>query len=202
MYRTIMTNLPSLENLLRLLQQVPYLASKNLYRVANFFLEADDAKIEQFCRALKEVKQNISACETCFSWREKNQNCGYCANPRRDQTMICVVASWQDLLALERTQGYQGVYHVLGGLICPLEGVSPSDLKITQLIQRVAQGAEVVLAISQTPEGEVTSAYIADKLKDLPVKITCLARGVPVGSTIEYMDRVTLYKALSERRPF
>ena len=115
-----------------------------------------------------------------------------------------MVETLQELLALEKTGGYIGVYHVLGGAICPLEGISPDDLYISQLINRVNNDGvkEIILAMNQTPEGEATCAYIANKLKNSPVKISCLAKGIPVGSSLEYMDRVTLYKALSDRRPF
>lgn len=199
-----MTNLPSLDQLLRLIQQVPYMATKNIYKVAGYFLEAEPAKINQFIQALQELKQNVIQCQICFAWHERVKICPFCDATRRDGTMLCVVATWQDLLALERAQGYSGIYHVLGGLICPLEGITPSSLKIAQLRQRLTDSnvLELVLALSQTPEGEATAAYVAQQLQHLPIKISCLARGVPVGSAIEYMDRVTLYQALSERRPF
>jgi recombination protein RecR len=114
-----------------------------------------------------------------------------------------VVETWQELLAIEKTGGYRGVYHVLGGVISPLEGIGPENLTINQLLNRVHEGAtELILAMNQTPEGEATSAFIASKLKGKSVVISCLARGIPVGSSLEYMDRLTLHKALSERRPF
>ncbi len=195
---------PSLTKLLKTLQQVPYLASKNIYRVASYFLYLEEAKIDQFCAALKEAKNNITLCGICFSWKEKDRNCSLCTNSRRDQSLICVVETWQELLAIEKTGGYTGVYHVLGGAICPLEGVGPENLNILPLIRRVEanQISEIILATNQTPEGEATASYIASKLKHTQVKISCLARGIPVGSSIEAMDRVTVYKALSERRPY
>jgi recombination protein RecR len=115
-----------------------------------------------------------------------------------------VVETWQELIAIEKTGGYTGAYHVLGGAICPLEGIGPENLNIVPLIHRVAnsQIAEIILATNQTPEGEATASFIASKLRQSGVKISCLARGIPVGSAIESMDRVTVYKALSERRPF
>ncbi len=195
---------PSLAKLLKTLQQVPYLASKNIYRVASYFLHMDEQRIDQFCAALKEAKSNVTQCSVCFSWRERERNCSLCANARRDQAIICVVETWQEFLAIEKTGGYTGAYHILGGAICPLEGIGPENLNIIPLIKRVEQGSiqEIILATNQTPEGEATASYIAAKLKHMPVKISCLARGIPVGSSIESMDRVTVYKALSERRPF
>lgn len=195
---------PSLTKLIKTLQQVPYLASKNIYRVASYFLHLDESKVDQFCAALKEAKQNVTQCSTCFSWREKERNCSLCSNTRRDQSLICVIETWQELLAIENTGGYTGVYHVLGGAISPLEGIGPENLNIIPLIRRVEgnQINEIILATNQTPEGEATASFIASKLKQSGVKISCLARGIPVGSSIESMDRVTVYKALSERRPF
>lgn len=195
---------PSLTKLIKALQQVPYLASKNIYRVASHFLYLDQDKLDQFCMTLKEAKQNIMQCTTCFSWQEKDRACSLCANQRRDHGLICVVETWQELLAIEKTGGYQGAYHVLGGAICPLEGIGPENLNIIPLLRRVEAGTikEIILATNQTPEGEATASYIASKLKNSGVIISCLARGIPVGSSIESMDRVTVYKALSERRPF
>jgi recombination protein RecR len=199
----MLTDLPSLVHLLKSLQQVPYLASKNIYRVATHFLDMDIQRLEQFCDALKQAKENIVYCQICFFWQEKGNPCSLCGSPRRDQSVICVVETWQELIAIEKTGGYKGVYHVLGGVICPLEGIGPEQLTIAPLINR-ASGAvkEIILAMNQTPEGEATAAFIASKLKGTSVIVSCLARGIPVGSSLEFMDRLTVYKALSERRLF
>jgi len=200
----MMHELPTIAQLLKGLQQVPFLASKNLYRVAEHFLSMDSEKMNQFCALLLRAKENVIACETCFTWREKERDCMFCGSEKRKQDLVCVVESWQELLAIEQTRGYDGAYHVLGGIIYPLEGVGPEDLTIDALVDRVEKKnvTEIILALSQTPEGEATSAYIASKLKRLPVKVSCLARGLPVGSTLGAMDRLTVFKALSERRPF
>lgn len=119
--------------------------------------------------------------------------------------MICVVETWHDLYAIEKTGAYQGAYHVLGGAICPLDGIGPEDLTIGPLLERVKQGCrEIILAVNQTPEGEATAAFIARKLEPIrqDVRITCLSRGIPVGSPLESMDRLTIFKALTERRIF
>ena len=129
----------------------------------------------------------------------------FCADTRRDHTLVCVVETWQELIAIEKTEGYKGVYHVLGGAICPLEGIGPEDLSIELLAKRVGVDTrikEIILATNQTPEGEATAAFIARKLRDNDVRVSCLARGIPVGSSLEMMDKLTVYKALSERRPF
>jgi len=198
-----MQEVPTLARLLRSLQQVPYLASKNLYRVATHFLQMDERATEQFCALLVDAKKNVVPCKACFYWQQKGSDCIFCGNAKRVQSVVCVVENWFEVMSIERTQAYDGVYHVLGGAICPLEGVGPEDLTIDQLIARVGGGVkELILATSQTPEGEATAAFIASKLKDVEVTISCLARGMPVGSSISAMDRVTVYKALSERRPF
>ncbi len=200
----MMHELPTIAQLLKGLQQVPYLASKNLYRVAEHFLSMDSEKMDQFCTLLLRVKENVITCDICFTWREKERNCMFCSSEKRDQSLVCIVESWQELLAIEQTRGYDGVYHVLGGIIYPLDGIGPEDLNIDALVDRVGkkQIKELVFALSQTPEGEATSAYIANKLKGVSVQISCLARGLPVGSTLGTMDRLTVFKALSERRPF
>lgn len=200
----MLKDVPSLELLIKSLQQVPYLASKNIYRVSSYFLDLDSAKLEQFCSLLLQAKKNVVHCEHCFTWREKNRTCSYCFSDKRDKSLVCVVETWQELLAIEKTGGYNGLYHVLGGVICPLEGIGPEDLTIEALVNRVEKSEikEIILAMNQTPEGEATIAYIGRKLRGKSVVVSCLARGIPVGSHLESMDRLTVYKALSERRPF
>lgn len=196
-------HLPTLVQLIRHLQQVPYLASKNIYRVADYIVSLDPHKAEQLCKAILDAKNNIIKCTECCSWQEKNKSCIYCTSPKRDRSIICVVETWQELISIEKTASYTGVYHVLGGVISPLDGVGPEDLTINHLIQRINEMTkEVILATNQTPEGEATAAYIASKLKKYPLTLTCLARGIPVGSSLEYIDKLTVLKALRERRLF
>jgi recombination protein RecR len=195
--------LPPLAHLIKHLQQVPYLASKNMYRVANYLLSMDAVKAEQFCKAILSAQEQIVRCQICCTWKENTKECLFCSSSKRDQSVICVVETWQELMSIEKTGGYQGVYHVLGGVISPLDGIGPEDLTTPYLLQRINDTIkEVILATNQTPEGEATAAYIASKLKKFPIVVSCLARGVPVGSSLEFMDRLTVYKALSERRPF
>jgi len=200
----MLEELPTLAHVLRMLQQVPYLASKNLYKVASHFLHMSPQQMEQFCAALEATKEKLSQCTSCFFWQEVSAKCIFCASPKREHDIICVVEVWQDILAIEKTKGYNGMYHVLGGSISPLDGINADDLTIEPLLTRVRSGAikEIILATNQTPEGEATATYIARKLKDTSVTISCLARGLPVGSFLEGMDRLTVFKALSERRPF
>ncbi|MGA9530800.1 MAG: toprim domain-containing protein, partial [Candidatus Babeliales bacterium] len=131
------------------------------------------------------------------------ETCYFCESENRDARIICVVSSWHDLLAIEKTGGYKGMYHMLGGVISPLDGIGPEKLTISQLLQRVDKGVEeLIITFNQTPEGEATAAFIAKKLEGVDINITCLARGMPIGSSLVYMDRLTIYKALSDRRPF
>lgn len=196
---------PALAQLCKALQRVPYLASKNLYRVATYFLTEQPERIEQLCKTILQAKQVITACPECCIWKEKQQNCIFCADTKRDHSVICVVETWYDMIAIEKTEGYKGLYHVLGGAISPLEGINAQDLSIDLLLDRVQKHEEckeLILAMNQTPEGEATAAFIARKLQVTSVKVSCLARGVPVGSHLELMDKLTVYKALAERRPF
>lgn len=205
-----MDGLPTLQQLLRQLQRVPYLSSKNLYRVAHYFLSLPPEQLELFCRSLRETQVNLTRCNRCCSWQERSAGCLFCDAPKRDHSVICVVETWYDLTAIERSGSYNGEYHVLGGALSPLDGIGPEDLSIKLLVERI-EGAEerpagsfseVILALNQTPEGEATAALVARALRGKSVALTCLARGMPVGSTLEFMDRLTLNKALSERRNF
>ncbi|MCL5436968.1 MAG: recombination mediator RecR [Candidatus Dependentiae bacterium] len=205
-----MEGLRTLQQLLRQLQRVPYLASKNLYRVAQHFLSLTPEQLDLFCRALKEAQVNLVRCDRCCAWRERTSGCLFCDAPGRDHGIICVVETWYDLTAIERSGAYNGEYHVLGGALSPLDGIGPEDLSVQQLVARLdgagtqdaGKRREIILAMNQTPEGEATAAFVARALRGMEVAITCLARGMPVGSTLEFMDRLTLNKALSERRNF
>ena len=196
--------LPTVKKLMRHLHQVPFLASKNLYRVTSYFLQLDEERLTQFCTALKEAKNKIILCNICFVWQEKDTQCIFCADTSRDRSVICVVESWHELLVIERTEMFRGMYHVLGGVISPLDGISAKDLTIEQLVVRVENSdvCEIIFALNQTPEGEATSAFIARKLQGCSIKITSLAKGVPVGSNLEFVDRLTVGKALTDRRLF
>ena len=198
-------SLPSLQKLVRQLQKVPYLASKNIYKVATHFISNDIREVEKFCDIILQAKKNIKTCSCCFSFTEYANVCSICSSDRRDKLTICVVETWHDLIAIEKAGGYSGVYHVLGGAICPLEGIGTEDLNIEQLLKRVdGNTKEIIFATNPTPEGEATASFITSKLEErnLELVVSKLASGVPIGSSLEYMDRVTIYKALSQRRPF
>lgn len=195
--------LPTIKKLIRQLQHVPFLASKNLYRVTSYFLQMDQERLNLFCKTLQEVKAQVVLCQTCFVWQEKNDTCAFCCDIHRDKTIICVVESWHELMVIEKTETFRGMFHVLGGVISPLEGVGPKDLKIEELIARIDDNVhEIIFAMNQTPEGEATAAFIARKLQGKNIKISCLAKGIPIGSNLEFVDRLTVGKALADRKPF
>lgn len=199
----IIEKLPTIKRLMRHLQQVPFLASKNMFRVAGHFLKLEKERVDQFCNVLQDVKKNVTACSRCFVWQEHGIGCMFCDDPFRNKEQICVVESWQELLVIERTEGFSGLYHVLGGIISPLDGIGPADLYIDELVGRVNSDVkEIILAMNQTPEGEATAAFISRKLKDTGVRVSCLAKGVPIGSNLEFIDRLTMSKALADRKPF
>src|SRR5579863_1457180 len=136
----MLQDLPTLDHLLKVLQQVPYLASKNLYRVAAHFLEMKPEQMAQFCALLDAAKKKLIKCSNCFYWQEVSAQCLFCSSSKRDQTVVCVVETWQEIIAIENTKGYLGVYHVLGGSLSPLDGIGPEDLTISALIERIEKG--------------------------------------------------------------
>lgn len=197
-------DLPILKNLIQQLQRVPYLASKNIYKIAFYFLSKDEKTLENLCRSILEAKKKIKNCKTCFNWVESGDVCSICLSGRRDKNSICVVETWHDLIAIENTANYNGLYHILGGSLCPLEGIGPSQLTIDKFMDRLKNfSGEIILATNPTPEGEATASFISSKIdKNEKISVSRLASGIPIGSTLEFMDKVTIHKALSGRRPF
>jgi len=199
----MLQQLPTLQKLIRQLQRVPYLASKNVYRVAMYFLITDQKSVEQLCTTILEAKKALTLCLVCRNWAEGNDLCRICLSKSRDTSAICVVETWHDLVALEAAGEFKGLYHVLGGSLCPLEGVGPDQLSIDYLMRRIDGSIkEVIFATNPTPEGEATASYISSKIEEHTIKVSKLASGVPIGSSLEYMDRVTLCKAFLGRQPF
>ena len=195
--------LPTLQKLIRQLQKVPYLASKNVYRVATHFLTSDIKALEDLCATILEAKRLIKPCIVCFNWAETEGLCAICATKTRDASTICIVETWLDLASIEKGGEYKGVYHVLGGVLYPMEGIGPEDLYIDELLVRLnEQTKELIFATNPTPEGEATASFIFSKIKKHGIATSKLASGVPIGSSLEFMDRVTISKALSGRRPF
>ncbi len=199
---------PPVRRLMTELAKLPGVGHRTAQRLAFHILRAPPEEAAGLAEAIVEVKQKITLCETCFNLTDEPR-CRICADTRRDHGLICVVEEPSDVIPMERTHEYHGVYHVLGGALSPIDGVDPEDLKIAQLLDRVAgasaEGApvrEVVLATNPTTTGEATALYIAEELRSRApqVSVTRLASGLPVGSDLEYADEVTLGKALAGRR--
>ena len=191
---------PSVENLVTQLTRLPGIGRRTAQRLAFHILSTQPEDALALSRAIEEVKARVRFCRECGNLTE-DELCDVCADARRDRSVICVVEQPVDVVSVERTGEYQGLYHVLGGALSPLDGVEPSDLRIDGLLARVAANgvSEVVLATNPTMTGEATAAYLADRLRDT-VRVTRLASGLPVGGDLEYADEVTLGRALSGRR--
>ena len=192
---------PAVEYLVAQLTRLPGLGTRTAQRLAFHLLSTPQDEALALARAVEEVKQRVRFCRECGNLTEE-EVCAICTDPRRDRTVVCVVEQPVDLVSLERTHEYRGLYHVLGGALSPLDGVEPSDLRIEGLLRRVGAGGieEVVLATNPNMTGEATAAYLADRLRDR-VRVTRLASGLPVGGDLEYADEVTLGRALAGRRP-
>lgn len=189
-----------LARLIEQLQRLPGIGPKSAQRLALHILKRPEAEVEALARALVEAKKQIGVCQTCFHLSAE-PICEICRNPSRDNAVICVVADSRDVIALEKTREFKGKYHVLGGVISPIDGVGPEQLTIQSLVRRVSQQQprEVILAISPSVEGETTTLYVGQLLKPF-TKVTRIAFGLPVGGDLEYADEITLARALEGRR--
>lgn len=192
---------PSVENLVAQLTRLPGIGTRTAQRLAFHLLSVSKPDALALATAIEDVKERVRFCSECGNLTEE-ELCPICLDMRRDRTVICVVEQPTDVISLERTHEYRGLYHVLGGSLSPIDGVDPSDLRVDELVQRIAGGGvtEVVLATNPNMTGEATAAYIADRLRGI-VAVTRLASGLPVGGDLEYADEVTLGRALVGRRP-
>lgn len=183
--------------------KLPGIGRKTALRLVLHILRQSDESVEQFVGAVSQLKREVKYCRVCHNVSD-TEVCPICSGPRRDASIICVVENIQDVMAVENTQQFHGLYHVLGGIISPMDGVGPADLEIDSLVERVARGGidEVILALSSTMEGDTTNFYISRKLADYPVKLSVIARGISVGNELEYTDEVTLGRSIVNRTPF
>ena len=193
---------PALESLVEQFARLPGIGKKTAQRLAFFVLGLPDGEAEAFADAIVAARKSISCCPICRNFAEGDGPCPICASPKRDRTVICVVADPKDVIAMERGREYDGLYHVLHGVISPMNHVGPDDLHIKSLVERVAGGEveEIIMATNPDTEGEATAMYLSRLLKPFGVKITRLAYGIPVGSHLEFADEATLMRALEGRR--
>lgn len=193
---------PALEKLVEQFNRLPGIGAKSAQRLAFFVLDLPPEEAEAFAQAILEAKHAITCCPICQNLTEGEGPCALCSSFKRDRSVVCVVADPKDVIAMERSGEYNGLYHVLHGVLSPMNHVGPDDLRISQLVQRVASGEvqEVIMATNPDTEGETTAMYISRLLRPFGVKITRLAYGIPVGSHLEYADDATLARALEGRR--
>ena len=191
----------ALQRLLDELGRLPGIGPKSAQRIAYYLLEADAEEARRLAHAILEVKQQVHFCPVCFSYATR-EHCDICEDSSRDRTSICVVSEPRDVQAIERTGTYRGLYHVLGGVISPMDKIGPDQLHVRELLARLASDevGEVILATNPDVEGETTATYLARQIRPLGVRVTRLASGLPVGGDLEYADEVTLGRAIEARR--
>lgn len=192
-----------LENAVNEFAKLPGVGQRTALRLVLHLLNQSDVEVAQFTESLNRLKLEIRFCETCHNISDQPV-CEICSSPKRDRGLICVVEDTRDVMAIENTAQFQGLYHVLGGLISPMDGIGPSDLRIDNLLERVQKGevTEVVLALSATMEGDTTIFFLYKKLKDFPVQISTIARGIAFGGELEYVDEITLGRSIATRVPY
>lgn len=190
----------AIERLVTELGKLPGIGEKTAQRLAFHLIDASAEEIEGLSNALLNVKDKIKLCPECFSITDGDR-CDVCADPNRNRRVICVVQSTKDIFAIEKTREYNGLYHVLHGVISPLEGIGPQDIKAKELLLRIGENdiEEVIMATNPTPEGEATAMYLGNLISPLGVKVTRLAKGIPIGADVEYIDEITLIKAFEGR---
>jgi len=193
---------PAIDRLVASLKRLPGIGEKSATRLAFYLLGAPDATVAELGEAIARLKQDTVLCGQCFNLTDASP-CAICRDPKRDASLVCVVEEPADLVAVERSGGYRGHYHVLGGTLSPIDGVGPEALRIGELERRVRSGevAEVILATNPNAEGDATAAYIADRLRETGAALTRIASGMPLGGDLEYADHVTVGRSLEHRRP-
>ena len=198
-------NFPSklVENAVEQLSSLPGIGRKTALRLVLHMLKQDKLSVEQFGDAFIQLINRINYCTRCYSISDSNL-CEVCANPKRDASIICVVEDIRVMMAIENTMQYKGVYHILGGLISPIDGIGPSQIRVEELINRITNEAvtEIIFALSTTMEGDTTNYYLFRRLKDYNIKISSIARGIAIGDELEYTDEITLGTAISSRIPY
>ena len=192
---------PSIEKLIESFEKLPSIGHKTAARLAFYMLDLNEQDTNEFINSIVNAKKNLKFCSKCFNIADTDP-CPICSSPKRDGSVICVVEDVRDIVAMERTHEFKGVYHVLHGSISPMNGIGPDDIKLKELLARLSDGTvkELILATNPRVEGEATAMYISKLVKPMGVKVTRIAHGIPVGGDLEYTDEVTLSKALEGRR--
>lgn len=190
---------PSIERLIENFERLPSIGHKTATRLAFYMLNQSEEGINEFINSIVEAKKNLRYCSQCFNITDTDP-CPICSSPKRDKQTICVVEDVKDIAAMEKTHEFKGVYHVLHGSISPMNGIGPEDIKIKELLERLKDIKEVIIATNPRVEGEATAIYLSKLIKPLGIKVTRIAHGIPVGGDLEYTDEVTLTKALEGRR--
>ena len=192
-----------LERAVESFSQLPGVGRKTALRLVLHLLRQSTEDVDSFADAITRVKHDVKYCKVCHNISDTDV-CSICSDPRRDASVVCVVENIQDVMAIANTQQFHGLYHVLGGIISPMDGIGPNDLEIESLVKRVEEGEvkEIILALASTMEGDTTNFYISRKLKDKQVKLSVIARGISVGDELEYTDEVTLGRSILNRTPF
>ena len=191
---------PALERLIRSFASLPGIGTKTATRIALNILRRAPSEAREMAQALAELHSSIQLCSCCLTFSEKDP-CVICADPKRDGSLVCVVEQPSDLMAIEKTDSYRGHYHILHGVLSPIDGIGPDEIKVNELIHRIRAGSikEVLIATSSTVPGEATASYLIDRIHALPVKLTRLACGIPMGMDIKYADKYTLARAIESR---
>lgn len=192
-----------LENAVNEFARLPGIGRKTAMRLALFVLKQDKSDVLRFADTIKLLREEIHYCKSCFNISDSDV-CDICASGKRDHTLVCVVESVRDVMAIENTQQFKGIYHVLGGVISPMDGIGPDDLTIQPLVDKIKSGdvKEVVFALSATMEGDTTNFFIYRKIAEFGLRVTTIARGVAIGDELEYADEITLGRSLVNRLPF
>ena len=192
---------PSIEKLIESFERLPSIGHKTAARLAFHILNSSEEETNEFIKSIQNAKRNLKYCSKCYNISDTDP-CTICSNPKRDENIICVVEDVRDIIAIERTHEFKGVYHVLHGSISPMNGIGPEDIKIKELLARLMDGQvkEVILATNPRVEGEATAMYLSKLIKPLGITVTRIAHGIPVGGDLEYTDEVTLAKAMENRR--
>lgn len=192
---------PSIEKLIESFEKLPSIGHKTAVRLAFHMLDLSKEDTQEFINSIINAKANLKYCSNCYNISDTDP-CPICSSPKRDSEIICVVEDVRDIMAMERTHEFKGVYHVLHGTISPMNGIGPEDIKIKELLNRISNGniKEIIIATNPRVEGEATAIYLSKIIKPLGIKVTRIAHGIPVGGDLEYTDEVTLSKALEGRR--